>query len=107
MSGRKRSLSHVGGDAQCAGDEHISGWLARAMERASAAPEFDLTHVFHSYAGRMHPIIGRSLLLDEQRPQLLEGRGEGDSARVLDPFCGSGTVLVEAMAAGLPSVSPR
>lgn len=43
------------------------------------------THLFHSFAGRAHPLTVRKLLDD-----LPVG------ATVLDPFVGSGTVLVEA-----------
>ena len=49
-----------------------------------------LTHGFHSYAGRMHPSTARVAIAALSTP----------GQRVLDPFCGSGTVLVEAMAAG-------
>jgi hypothetical protein len=49
-----------------------------------------LTHGFHSYAGRLHPSIARGAL------ERWSARGD----RVLDPFCGSGTVLVEAMSLG-------
>jgi SAM-dependent methyltransferase len=53
-----------------------------------------LTHGFHSYAGRMHPTIARGAIEAYSKP--------GDT--VVDPFCGSGTVLVEAQAAGRASV---
>jgi SAM-dependent methyltransferase len=53
-----------------------------------------LTHGFHSYAGRMHPTIARGGV------EAFSARGE----LVVDPFCGSGTVLVEAMAAGRRAV---
>jgi len=51
-------------------------------------------HGFHSYPARMHPLTARRLV-------------EGFSARgaaVLDPFAGSGTVLVEARLAGRAAV---
>jgi len=53
-----------------------------------------LTHGFHSYAGRMHPSTARGAVEAWSKP----------GQRVLDPFCGSGTVLVEAMAAGRSAV---
>ena len=53
-----------------------------------------LTHGFHSYAGRMHPSTARTAIAALSRP----------GQRILDPFCGSGTVLVEAMAAGRVAV---
>ncbi len=53
------------------------------------------THLFHSFAGRTHPLLVRRLLADAQLPA---------SATVLDPFVGSGTVLIEAALCGLRSV---
>jgi DNA modification methylase len=47
-------------------------------------------HGFHSYPARLHPLTARGLVEGLTRP--------GDT--VLDPFCGSGTVLVEARALG-------
>ena len=55
-----------------------------------ASLERALTHGFHSYAGRMHPSIARGAMAAFSAP--------GDA--VVDPFCGSGTVLVEAMGLG-------
>jgi hypothetical protein len=49
-----------------------------------------LTHPFHSYPARLHPATARILveyLAVRDRP-------------IVDPFCGSGTVLVEARAIG-------
>jgi DNA modification methylase len=45
------------------------------------------TQLFHSFAGRTHPLLVRQLLADVALPA---------GASVLDPFVGSGTVLVEA-----------
>lgn len=53
-----------------------------------------LTHGFHSYAGRMHPSTARTAIAGLSKP----------GQRILDPFCGSGTVLVEAMAFGRVAV---
>lgn len=64
--------------------------LAGELFRADPALARALTHGFHSYAGRMHPSTARTAIA-----QLTEA-----GQRVLDPFCGSGTVLVESMAAG-------
>jgi len=52
-----------------------------------------LTHGFHSYPARMHYAVARGLL------EALAGT----NTRVLDPFCGSGTVLIEATSRGLPA----
>jgi len=51
------------------------------------------THGFHSYPAMMIPQIARSLI------QLYGNKGE----TLLDPFCGSGTALVEARLFGLNS----
>lgn len=53
-----------------------------------AGKEQRLTHGFHTYPAGLHPDAARDLV------QGFEG------ARVLDPFCGGGTLLVEARAAG-------
>ncbi|MEM7606571.1 MAG: DNA methyltransferase [Myxococcota bacterium] len=50
-----------------------------------------LTHGFHAYPARMHPAVARACIT----------LGTGS---VLDPFCGSGTVLVEARVAGRAAI---
>jgi len=66
--------------------------LAAVLARADDLELADrFTHGFHSYPARMHPGIAAEALARFARP----------GARVLDPFCGSGTVLVEAMVVGL------
>ncbi len=86
---------------QTAGDERIAAKLAEALDvapapeparDASADDDPDRAHVhgFHTYPARMHPqTAGRLVRAATER-----------GALVLDPFCGSGTVLVEAMIAG-------
>lgn len=53
---------------------------------------FSLTHGFHPYPARMFPLTARRAI-----ELLLEDAPAGP---VLDPFAGSGTVLVEALVAG-------
>jgi len=75
--------------------------LAQALDVAPApAPDgttqgddADRAHVhgFHTYPARMHPTTAA---------RLVRAISTGDKAVVFDPFCGSGTVLVEAMIAG-------
>jgi hypothetical protein len=126
---RRRSLTHVGGAARTSGDARIAAKLAEALAvapapepagaRSDAGPEPeprdpeaprdrtapgegakdddpDRVHVhgFHTYPARMHPATAARLV----RAATSEG------AIVLDPFCGSGTVLVEAMLAGRRAV---
>ena len=68
--------------------------LAAVLARSSDAEAADgFTHGFHSYPARMHPGLAAEAL----------ARFAHEESVVLDPFCGSGTVLVEAMVAGLPA----
>lgn len=81
-----------------------SGWggdrrMGPALEEALVAAGQDdvtadsLTHPVHAYPARLHPATaGRlvSIVMD----------GAARDATLLDPFCGSGTVLVEARAIG-------
>src|SRR5512139_2523352 len=68
------------------GDAALAGRLAAAL--AHAGPTARYTHGFHTWPAGMHPDAARDLVA------LLPG----DS--VFDPFCGGGTTLVEARAAG-------
>jgi SAM-dependent methyltransferase len=75
-----------------------------ALVAALRAPHADreaaesLTHPFHSYPARLHPATARVLV-----ELVAPGTGRG-APPVVDPFCGSGTVLVEARAAGVPAI---
>ncbi len=82
---RRAPLSQRAGESTRAGDPVLARALESALrhrERASRA-----THGFHTYPAGLHPDAARELL----------ALGEGP---VLDPFCGGGTVLVEALLAG-------
>jgi SAM-dependent methyltransferase len=76
---------------------------ADALVAALRAPHVDheiaesLTHPFHSYPARLHPATAR-LLVE------LVAIGADHAAPIVDPFCGSGTSLVEARAAGLRAI---
>lgn len=76
---------------------------ADALVAALRAPHVDhdiaesLTHPFHSYPARLHPATAR-LLVE------LVATGAGREAPIVDPFCGSGTSLVELRAAGRRAV---
>jgi hypothetical protein len=71
--------------------------LVEALEAAQKDRETadTLTHPFHTYPARLHPATARVLT---------EFVGEGSRGPILDPFCGSGTVLVEARAAGMRAI---
>lgn len=93
----RRSLTHVGGVTRTRGDTTAAPILAAALDVASsisaeAAEQAARAHVhgFHTYPARMHPTIARRTIEALSQP----------GQTVLDPFCGSGTVLVEAMLAG-------
>ena len=93
-SGRpRRSLSQRGGSIRSAGDPRLASHLAAAIAASDVAPSDDLTHGFHTYPARMHPVLARAVIGGLTDP--------GDL--VIDPFCGGGTVLVEALVAGCRS----
>src|SRR5215831_13618594 len=52
-----------------------------------------LSHPFHTYPARLHPATA-SVLAE------WVSHGAGRTQPIVDPFCGSGTVLVEARALG-------
>ncbi len=105
---RRRSLTHIGGAVERTGDPAVAEVLATALDVAPAQeprgdrrgqddvkddrddPDRAHVHGFHAYPARMHPATAA---------RLIRGLSE-EGATVLDPFCGSGTVLVEAMIAG-------
>jgi SAM-dependent methyltransferase len=86
---RRESLSSVGGAVTTRGDPAVAARLADAW-RATSGPARELTHGFHAYPARSHPRLVRSLV----------GAFSRAGELVVDPFCGSGTTLVEAFAAG-------
>jgi DNA modification methylase len=91
MVGDRRALSHVGGPVEARGDVAFRFPLGEAMRAQDEPIEPALTHGFHAYPARMHPNLARVLLRE-----LFVGPG----SEVLDPFCGSGTVAVEALVGG-------
>ncbi|HEX7478803.1 MAG TPA: DNA methyltransferase [Polyangiales bacterium] len=87
---QRRSLTQRGGAITVRGDQALSAILSKALTASSQEPLDDLTHGFHTYPARMHPEIASVLVAELSQP--------GES--VLDPFVGSGTVLIEALAQG-------
>jgi hypothetical protein len=88
---QRRSLSQPATDVQPFGPEGER--LADAIDfPPDEAGGQDLTHVFHTYPGRIHPALVRRLLANLELPK---------GALVFNPFMGSGTVLVEAFVRGL------
>jgi DNA modification methylase len=102
----RRSLTNVGGAVSVRGDRVLGARLAEALSVASSVDdrvgdpvtarsvgELEArahVHGFHTYPARMHPLTARRLVLALTDP----------GGVVLDPFCGSGTVLVEARLQG-------
>lgn len=120
MSGKREALSNVGGPVEARGDPAFRFVLTAAMQAQDSTQSVvrdrgtesvardrgtesvvrdrggeSLTHGFHAYPARMHPALARVIL---QELSL------GPGSEVLDPFCGSGTVAVEAMVAGWRSL---
>ncbi len=87
---QRRALSNVGGAVRSHGDPKLAAIFKSALERtAHESPDVG-THGFHAWPARMHWALPATIF------EALGVRG----ARVLDPFAGGGTVLVEAMRAG-------
>jgi adenine-specific DNA methylase len=92
----RTSLKHVGGATERRGDASIADRLARAFDIDPNDAEIDAAgrahvHGFHSYPARIHPVTAARLVRAFAR------KGQ----TLLDPFCGSGTILVEGRLAGL------
>ncbi|MGZ3474189.1 MAG: DNA methyltransferase [Polyangiales bacterium] len=92
----RTALKHVGGSTEKKGDPELSDLLARSFDVGEDDEAAIRAHVhgFHSYPARLHPVVAA---------RLLEGLAPS-GGRVLDPFCGSGTVLVEGRLLGLATI---
>jgi hypothetical protein len=89
--GRRTALSQLGGAVETWGDAALVETLKHAFEvQATETADLADVHGFHSYPARMHPETATRLIA------ALSKLGQ----TVLDPFCGSGTVLVEARRQG-------
>jgi DNA modification methylase len=94
----RRALTHVGGEVTRSGAHEESLALAHAIDippppedkaESEADPARAHVHGFHVYPARMHPTTASRLVA------LTSVAG----TKVLDPFCGSGTVVVCSMLA--------
>lgn len=87
----RTSLRHVGGPSEERGDATLAQLLKSAFDVGERDADATRAHVhgFHSYPARLHPTVAGRLI--EAFP---------DAQTVLDPFCGSGTVMVEARLRG-------
>ncbi len=91
---QRRALTHVGGEVAREGAKEESLALAHALDVARSTgeegdPARAHVHGFHVYPARMHPVTATRLV------EITSVAG----TKVLDPFCGSGTVVVSAMLA--------
>ncbi|MBI4575139.1 MAG: hypothetical protein HY722_02625 [Planctomycetes bacterium] len=68
----------------------LQGLLEENARQRGSGEALPYTHGFHAYAGAFAPAVPEGLLARFARA----------GQRVLDPFCGGGTTLVEAHAAG-------
>jgi SAM-dependent methyltransferase len=86
---------------ESSGEATLAEPLAAALRQANRDRRAgrSLTHGLHSYPARMHPATARALIELMVGPAIDRARA-GDAPQVLDPFCGSGTTLVEARFAG-------
>lgn len=79
-------------------DEPVLGSLSDVNFRTlvPGLPQFELTHGVFPYPARLLKHIPRHLL---RQKAIIE-----DVDFVIDPFCGSGTILLESQLAGLPAI---
>jgi SAM-dependent methyltransferase len=92
VSRRRRALSHPGGPVSLRGGNNQERSILEHALTVTADESVVMAHVhgFHSYPARMHP---------ETATRLVRGLSKAQE-HVLDPFCGSGTVVVESRLAG-------
>ncbi len=91
---RAFSPARSGGAVTRGGHGRTAAALADALgeARRDRVVADSVTHPLHAYPARMHPATARALV------ELIEPRV------VVDPFCGSGTTLVEARFAGAQAI---
>ena len=86
--GKREAGPPIARSVRRAGDEKYSKLLAEALVMDGSVDR--ATHRFHTYPARMHPDAAAMII-------------DACPGPVHDPFCGGGTVLVEAMLAGRES----
>ncbi|MCG8424824.1 MAG: hypothetical protein MJE77_43605 [Proteobacteria bacterium] len=88
---RAFSTARAPGRSEQGGDTELSQKLARALR---AAQSDNQVNPLHAYPARMHPATARSLV------ELTLGLAGPGPLVLLDPFCGSGTTLIEGCRQG-------
>jgi len=99
---RAHSAAESGGRVVRGGDRDLADAAAQALLGAQQKTDIRkrLTHPVHGFPARMHPATARKLVAT-----VLEDRARSaEPPTVLDPFCGSGTVLVEGLRAGARAI---
>lgn len=86
----RRALSAATGKLRSGGEPKAAAILEAAMRAAQNDDGRHDVHGFHTYAARLSPATAARLLAPIDRGSV-----------VLDPFCGSGTTLIEANRRGL------
>ncbi len=94
---RSQSTTRRAGKISSGGIKHYAEALGDALQgaRGDDVVIHSLTHPLHTYPARMHPATARALI------EMCFARESSLPKTVLDPFCGSGTTLVEGRAQGL------
>lgn len=89
------------GRVEWSGESTLAEPLANALTVANRARDAatSLTHALHSYPARMHPATA-GVLVELLVGPAIASASKSNLPQVLDPFCGSGTTLVEARYAG-------
>lgn len=90
----KRALSGLAPPTRQTGEPACAQVLFEALARAATDEPDALTHGFHTWPARMHRSVAAVLLDGLAVP----------AGPVVDPFCGGGTVLVEARVRGRATV---
>jgi SAM-dependent methyltransferase len=94
-SGPRRPLSHAGGRVErLEGPSALTDVIQRALAIDPERGVRDHVHGFHSYPARLHPVTAAHLIDALSKPR----------SSVADPFCGCGTVLVEARRLGRKAI---
>ncbi len=87
----RRPLSHSGGRVErLSGPEQLVAVVKAGLSVDPERGVRDHVHGFHSYPARLHPGTARALI----------ARLSPAGGQVADPFCGSGTVLIEGRLLG-------
>ncbi len=84
---RRTALAQAGGAVKSKGDPEVVAWL-EAAAKVGGADARELTHGFHAWPARMHPLTARRAIR------------HAAPGWIVDPFMGGGTVAVEGFIAG-------